>query len=238
MAMQEAGRQRKTRFSLSNSAMCDLAFEGVHNDSTLAKIYGITARSVPRIINLVAHVGLLKQQHQLQTLVDIFTEHAPDWVVASFMWDETPQRIAVPMKQTSTRGSQTSTWQVLVSRCQLLWQHRGRALIRAHDVLCDPARIANHRVDCTDHWASMLSERTVWAMIVAMGMVSPKGVGPGWAPHGSSKCAPRERQLPQQAMFGHRVMPGTSRRESDEERAGQASHHLHNSGLIARRPLK
>ena len=80
--------------------------------------YLVDKRTVRRAIEMVALAGLQFQTFQLRKLAKLVTDSAEhvSFAACALMWDETSQRLSLPVVAGATNSASTSTWEICVSR--------------------------------------------------------------------------------------------------------------------------
>ena len=131
------------RLALTWDGMLDISFDATRTANALARIFGVSPRTVRRVTCCVASIALERQLQQLARLREIFAGKAPEWRMSSTMWDETSENLMLNAVRGSAKGQQSSTWEVLVFRQRLCWSWHGR--VSQVDLVCPPVPLAIKR---------------------------------------------------------------------------------------------
>ena len=108
-------------FVLTWESMCKRVAEGHRHHGVLASMYGISKQMVPRVFAMVAACSLERQTFCLADIEEVFRATPPGWTVAVAAWDETSERLALNAVEGLAGAQAGSTWEVLVSRLEIIW---------------------------------------------------------------------------------------------------------------------
>ena len=113
------------RFILSWHSMCRIAF-GKISKVALADAYMVHKITISRVIQLVAICGLELQAFQLKLLSELIMRFPPSSSSISIMWDETSEKLSVPIVAAASAAQSASTWEVCVSRWEFAFVVNGK----------------------------------------------------------------------------------------------------------------
>lgn len=118
---------RDGRFRLSWPQIARTAFMLNKSKLVIAESMGVSARTVGRVQLGVAAALMATQKVWLEWTLENLKRHPPSIAVSSTLWDETGERLVLPMLNgTGAMSHQmSSTWHVLVSRIRFVWSWIG-----------------------------------------------------------------------------------------------------------------
>ena len=126
------------QYILGWGSMLKISYMGPLSRSCLAKTLTCSTRTLTRVLELVACVFQEWQRCQLRLLSHIVASQRIelDFVICSVSWDETQQRISMPLVANSKAVQRSSSWETMVVRFTICFGWQGKVFV--YNFVCPP----------------------------------------------------------------------------------------------------